>query len=127
MAVGANPTFLSSAASVGAITFTVASGDKVAVNVNGVVARTGSTNKINVTFWACYQDSGGAITVPSPNRTFFTTDNAPTTGSWFPLSQNYIFSFTGPGTYTFGACAQVTTGSDTLAFRYVNASAFRFR
>jgi hypothetical protein len=122
-------TFLSSAATKNAITLTVAPGEKVAVNVNGVVGRTGSTNKINVTLWACYQDGSGNITTPTETayRTFFTTDNAPTTTAWFQLSQTHIFTFSGAGTYTFGGCAQASAGSDNLAFRYVNATAFRFR
>jgi len=127
LAANSGVTFLASAASVDPITLTVANGDKVLVNANGVVSRTGALNKINVNFWACYQPSGGGTPViPMPNKTFFTTDNAPTAFSWFQVSHSYIFTMPA-GTYTFGACGQAAAGGDALAFRYVTATAIRFR
>jgi hypothetical protein len=118
-------TFLVGAASTGTITYNVAAGDKVMVTVNGIVARTGSTNAILVYFFPCYQDSGGGTIVPG-YKSFFRTDNAPTITSWFSLSNSATFSFSSAGTFLFGACAQVQPGSDALAFRYVNATAVRF-
>jgi hypothetical protein len=128
IAIGTTATYVASATGGGSvIQLSVAAGDKVMVWASGFVNRNGgSLNVASLFFYPCYMDGANVIT-PSPGG-LFRWDSTPfTTTSLFHVSGNTTFTFSGPGTYTFGACAHQVAGSDPVAARWVSVSAIRFR